>query len=127
MMTLHIDIQTSPGGSSTPIDLVDLRIAQIKLDVRYRQPAALTFVMYQPQQSLPLGINNFLRFWDDAAHDSAGNSFSAGNPIFEGFIDQVSPGDDAHLVSITCQDPTQKTSKEIPIMSTAWQPGSPPS
>jgi len=113
-MTLHMEIQTAPGGAFVPVDLVALRVAQVKLSIGYSHPAELSWVMYQPQQSYPLGIGNFLRFWDDEFG-------TAEDPQFEGFIDEVSPGDDANLVQCRAFDPTQKASKEIPVMSAPWR------
>jgi hypothetical protein len=112
-MALHLEIQSTPGGSFTALDLTALRIAQLKLQIGYSHPATLSWVMYQPQQSIPIALNDFLRFWDDAYGTAA-------NPQFEGFLHDVSPGSEANLVSCTAYDPTRKASQEIPIMSTAW-------
>lgn len=125
-MALHMALQTTPGGPTNQIDMVGLGVAQIKLTLSYHHPAVLSFVMYQPQETFPLGINNFLIFWDDGGLDQNGAPFTPNNPTFEGFIDEVSPGNESNLVNITCYDPSAKAAKEIPIMSGPWQPGNPP-
>jgi hypothetical protein len=110
---LHIEIQSTPGGSYTALDLTALRICQIKLQIGYSHPATLTWAMYQPQQSIPIAINTFLRFWDDAYGTAA-------DPQFEGFVAECSPGSDANMVTYTAYDQTAKASQEITVMSTAW-------
>lgn len=125
-MTLHVQTQAVPGGSYTDIDMEALGFAQIKLLVSYRSPARLTFILYKPQHEMPLGIDRFLRFWDDAATDPFGSAFSSSNPIFEGFITDCSPGEESNVVTVTCHDPTHKASTSIPVMSTAWISGTPP-
>src|SRR5258708_4305130 len=114
-MTLHLQIQTTPGGPYSNVDFDAKQIASLKTHISYSHPAMLEMEIHAPQQSFPLGIRNFLRLWDDA--DS---SQSALNPHFEGFIEQVTPGQTTQSVKITAYDPTRKVSSDITIMSLPW-------
>ncbi|MDE2098971.1 MAG: hypothetical protein KGL39_17085 [Patescibacteria group bacterium] len=119
-MSLHLSLQTTPGGSYTDVDMAGLGIGKPILSREYNTPAKLTFHCNLPQQSTPLGIGNFVKFWDtDGGYDSS-------NPTFEGFIDDVSPGKETNIVNVTCYDATKKAAKEIQIMDTAWLNTSPP-
>jgi len=119
---MHLRIQTTPFGPFTDIDLVAFKVARLKLQVGVSHPSCLSWVMYAPQHTFPLGIRNFVQLWDETA-TLDGLPQSATNPLFEGFIEEVSPGDDSNLVHCVAYDPTRKTSNEITVMSDPWLPG----
>lgn len=114
-MALHLQIQTTPGGSFTDIDLTAYAVAVMKTHISYTHPSILEMELVAPQQSFPLGIRNFLRLWDDADATQ-----SASNPHFEGFIEEVKPGEATNSVRVVAYDPTRKTSSDITVMSLAF-------
>jgi len=124
-MTMRMRIQTTPFGSFTDVDLVTLRAARFTYRASYGQPASLSWVMYQPQHTFPLGIRSFVQFWDDAANGPNGSPQSSSNPLFEGFIEEVQPTD-SNLVSLVAYDPTYESTRNVTIMNLAYQPGTVP-
>lgn len=121
-MTMHLQVQTEAFGSYTDIDLVVYRVAQMSLKVGVSHPACLSWVMYAAAHTMPLGIRNFIRFWDDAGTID-GVAQSSTNPLFEGFIDDVQPGEGTNEVRCTAYDPTNKVTNELTVMSVAWNAG----
>jgi hypothetical protein len=120
-MTLHLEHQDTPGGSFSALDLDALKIYRIKLSKGYTHPDTLTWRMRAPQQNMPIAINTFIRFWDDAGtNPNTGSAFNAANPIFEGFVHDASPGEDANEVEYLCYDSTRMAGHQITVMSTAW-------
>jgi hypothetical protein len=119
-VTLRLETQSIPGGAFTAVDIAAERIAQIKVTVGISHPAIMSWVMYQPEHTIPIPVNTFIRFWDDAETDPDGNPFTAANPIFEGFVAAPSPGGESNLVRYTAFDSTHMAAREIPVMSLPW-------
>jgi hypothetical protein len=120
-----MSFQATPLDPVVSLDMAGLGIAQVKLQVSYSGPSVLSFVMYAPQQSMPLGAGGFIIFWDDQGVTD-GVPHTPANPTFEGFIEPPSPGDDSNIVRITCLDATNKAAREIRVMSQPWVAGNPP-
>lgn len=110
-------IQTNPGLGWTTVDLDAVAVHDMKLKVSYSHPAEFSFKCQVAHHTYPLQVKAAIMFYDT----DAGYSFNT--PIFEGYIDEVNPGDDGHHVEIICYDPTRKASDEIPIMSLPWEEG----
>ena len=115
---LRMQKQTEPHGSYTDVDLAASYIGDLKLRISYGHPSLLTFNMRAPQHTRPLPEGTFIRLWDA---NGAGQSASA--PLFEGFVEQVTPGNDSNTVEVVCHDPTRRATGEIVVMSAAWNEG----
>ena len=116
---LHFQVQATPFGEYTTLDLTAWRIARLKTRFSYGHPAIASWTMFHPQHTLPLGIRQFIRLWDDADP-----SQSESNPHYEGFIEEVSPGSESGEVRYVAYDPTRKSTAELCVMSAAWDMGS---
>lgn len=121
MADLRMEIQTSPGGSYSTVDLAALGVSNVKLSVSYTAPARLDFTAAAPEHTYPLGLLNFIRFWDA---DGAGQSNTA--PLFEGFVEEVQPGGSSNRVSMVALDPTVAVSRRFKVQSHPYQAGTPP-
>lgn len=121
-MALCMEVQTTSFGSFTTVDIAALKLARFRLSISYGHASKLTFVAHASQETYPLGLRTFIRFWDDAGTDPDGNAFSSSNPLFEGFIEEVEPTDNM-LVTMSAYDPTYKASKEFNLMSEPWNAG----
>lgn len=127
MCALQMEYQTTAFGSFTAVDFTAQRIGQMKLTISYQHPARLSWVHQKPQHTFPLGIRNFVRLWDDAANGPDGNPQSSSNPIFEGFIMEVNPGNESNEVEYVAYDPTRFAAQQFNISSLAWSAGTVPS
>ena len=126
-MAMNLQVQTTPFGSFTTINLATSPIYDCRLETSYSHPTRLSFKMAAPQHTFPLGIRNFVRFWDDAGTNPAtGAPFSSSAPNFEGFIDEVNPGSETNEVEIVCYDPTKQVSQATNVMSLPWVAGTVP-
>lgn len=122
-MTLRMQYQTNPFGGYTEVDFGTSKVYGVKLSIGDSHPATLTWRMHSEQQLTPIPRLAFVRFWDEGATDENGNGQNENNPLFEGFVEDVRPGDDAFTVNYTAYDPTRRVQNEVPIMSTAWENG----
>ncbi len=114
-LTLHLEMQSTPGGPFSVVNIQTKQIVKMKVHIGYSHPSILEMQIVAPEHSYPLGVLNFLRLWDDA------DSFqSAARPLFEGFIEQVEPGGGSNLVNVVAYDPTAKASSDVTIMSLTW-------
>src|SRR5690606_15910950 len=73
------------------------------------------------QHELPLTFRDFIRFWDEGAPHPLGGTQSSTAPLFEGFVEDITPGDDTNEVVITCYDPTYRCDKMIQVMGEPWE------
>lgn len=119
-MALHLEYQTTLGGSFTAVDLTASRVGPFKLRISDSHPAVLDFDVVAPQHTFPIGLRNYIRFWDDAGTTPEGAQ-SSSNPLFEGFITECQPVE-SNLIHYTAYDPSSLSGKEIPVMSTEWDP-----
>jgi hypothetical protein len=127
-MALRMNIQTEPFHPYTSVDLQDIGFNSAILRVSYRHPTEFSFLCTVPQHTFPLGIRNFVQFWDDEeTNPLTGQPFSDTDPIFEGFVDVVDPGPSSNTVKVICYDPTNKVANEQSVFSLPWQNGETPS
>lgn len=126
-MAMHMRYQTTPGGGFTTVNLTTAAVAQVKITVDYNHPTAMNWVMYAAHHTFPLGIRNFVQFWDDAGDNPyTGGTQSSAAPLYEGFIEDVKPGDESNIVNYSALDPTRRISVEVPLMNAGYLAGSPP-
>jgi len=123
-MSLHMQIQTAFFGAYSNVDLVANQVAKVVYRASYGHPTMLSWVMYQPQQTMPLGLRNFIRFWDDAGTLN-GSGQGSGNPLFEGFIEDIQPAD-SNLLTYVAYDPTYETTRNVTVMNLAYPQGTVP-
>lgn len=116
-MTLRLE--KNEGSAWQAVDIASNGVGDLRMQVDYSQPTALSFTLRQPQHLTPIGAYAAVRFWDDAKVDQFGNPFASNNPAFLGFAEEIEPAD-SNLLEYTCYDPTVRASNHIPIMSTAW-------
>lgn len=124
-MTLHLEYQSTPGGSYTAFDLVSNGAKDFRFRASDEHPTQLSFSLTVPQHTMPLQPRWFIRFWDDAGTTPDGAAQSSSNPLFEGHIWDVEPAD-SNLVTYTAYDPTLIAGREVPVMSTTWSPSAGP-
>lgn len=117
-MTLRLEKNEGSGWAA--VDLEAVGVSDFRLQIGYSHPASLAFKIHQAHHTTPIAAYAGIRFWDDAATDSEGELFTSGNPIFLGFVEQINPADDGHMIDYVCYDPTARAGELIPIMSTAW-------
>jgi hypothetical protein len=122
-MALRMEIQTTAGGSFTEVSLSTYKLHSFKLTVSYTHPAKLSFKAAADGHTFPLGIRNFIRFWDDAGTTPDGSAQSATNPMFEGFLRVVNPGGATNEVDMVAFDPTAEIGEQFKIMSLPWLEG----
>lgn len=125
MVDLRMKIQEDvPSGSFDDVDLVALCVAFQNLQFGYSHPHVLSFKVTAPCHTAPLARNAFIIFWDnDGVLPDGTTPQDEDHPIFEGFLEDVKPGDDSNTVNYTAYDPTHLGAKMVPIMSAAWQEG----
>lgn len=124
-MALNVEKQTTPGGGYTALNLVSTGFAKLVVEFSSEQPAVARWTMAASHHTRPLDEGDFVRIWDDAGTTPDTTAQSSSNPLFEGFVDEVQPGQDGLTVAITAYDPTVRAA-EYPIMSGAWVTGTPP-
>jgi hypothetical protein len=95
------------NNGANQVDINSTGICDIKLTVSYQHPAALSFTVLTPQNSLPFTMNDGVTFFDD--------SFSTTLPVFLGHVRQITPGQNANEVKIVCHDPGARVAEEIYI------------
>lgn len=122
-MALRMEVQTTAGGSFTEVSLSTYKLHSFVYRAAYGQATSLEFQAVAPNHTHPLGIRNFIRFWDDAGTLPDGTTQSASAPLFEGFIRKVDPGSTTQSVRMTAFDPTVEIGETFRIMSIPWQAG----
>lgn len=122
-MAIRMDMQTTPGGSYTELDLTAYRLSDLKLLRGYSQSSRLTFTLRAANHTMPIAHRSFLRVWDDdptAINPLTSAAFSATSPLFEGFVEDPTPGPDGLTVSYVVMDSTQRAVTDYKIMSLPW-------
>lgn len=129
-MTLHMEQLSGVGGTWSAVDLTALQAGDFKLSISYSHAARLTWSVCAPQHTAPIPRLAFLRLWDDEDDDPDGNPFSAANPLFEGFVEDITPGESSNVVNYTAFDPTYRSAKQVTVMDAPFVagviPGTPP-
>jgi hypothetical protein len=122
-MALHLQQQTAryPATETwTDLSIETLGIHSFRLSMGYSAPAKLSFVIEADSHTIPLDYSDYVRFWDDSAKLPDGTTDqSSSNPIFEGWIEEVTPGNDPTGVVVVAYDPTYRASRKSIVMSQA--------
>lgn len=124
-MTVAIQYSTVPFGGFTTVNVGAARIDKLKIALAEQGIWQASWTMYVPQHQVPIPRLAFVRIWDQGAVDSNGNAQSAVNPLYEGYIENVTPGDDGHTVEYLAADARKRVANQVTVMSTAWAAGSP--
>jgi len=117
-MTLRMQYQTVPFGSFTRFDPGTNDVDNIRVQISEAHPAVLSFRVHTPNHQTPIPRLAFVVFWDDA--DSNQNERA---PLFEGYAEDVKPGDDGHTVEYTCYGADRRVASEVTLFSEPWQAG----
>lgn len=126
MPTPHLEKQLTVFAAFSTVDLAALAAAAGKLSLSYSHAAQLSFNVVAAEHTVPIERLSFVRFWiEDATLDDGTTEQDEDHPLFEGYVESVGPGGDANRVNVVCYDPTFRVSREITIMSVAWQAGTP--
>lgn len=126
-MTLHMESLDEMEGSWTAIDLAALQAGDFKLSVSCSHAAQLTWTVCAPQHTAPIPRLAFIRIWDEDFDDPAAVAFSSSNPMFEGFVEDITPGDGSNVINYTAFDPTYRAAKQVTVMDVAYVAGTIPS
>lgn len=124
-MTIAMQYSTVPFGGFTTVNVSTARIGKVKIKLAEQGLWQAEWTIRAPQHETPIPRLAFVRMWDQGATDASGNGQSAVNPLFEGYIENVTPGEDGHSVNYLASDARKRVGNEIRIMSTAWAAGSP--
>lgn len=120
-MSLHLRYQTSNGGPFTTVDLVAAGVAQIKINVSYSHATTMTWIMYAPNNTYPIPTAAFIQFWDDTGvNPYTGGIQSSAAPLFEGFLEIPSPGDETNTVHYTAMDPTRNVTQSMTLANLGY-------
>lgn len=120
-MALHLQHKTLSAGSWTDLDFVAERIGDFVLKFSDSAPASLEFSIVAPQHTLPINLRDLIRFWDDAGTTPDAVVQSDSNPLFEGYVWECEPAE-SNLLKYVAYDPSHMSGREIPVMSTEWDP-----
>ena len=121
-MPLVIETQTSPPfGSFTEIDVTELGVHKAKLAVGYSHAARFEFSVVASNHTLPFTYGTFVRVYDpDGYIDGTSEVQDDENPLFEGFVEEMQPGE-TNEVRIICYDPTYRSVRKVPLMNAPWE------
>lgn len=125
-MTLRLQIQTRPYGPWSDLNLEALKLTAPEVTTTYQGPAQFSFSCDIPQHVRPLPRGACLRWWDDAAVDDQGNPFTADNPLFLGFVEEILPQSTSIGVRVVCYDPTYRAAMLVDVMNSAYNVGTIP-
>jgi hypothetical protein len=117
-MTLRLQYQTLPFGGFTNFNPDANNISDLRLRIGDSHPAVLSWTWHGPNHQTPIPRLAFVRFWDDTQRTEA-------TPNFEGYVEDVVPGDDGHTVEYRAYDPTRRAANEITCFDEPWPEGTP--
>lgn len=123
-MTVTLQYQTFPFGGFTNVDITASRVDAMKIRLAEQGLWSASWTMHYGSHETPIPRLAFVKIWDTGATDSNGNSQSEHNPLFEGYVEEVIPGDDGLTVNYTAWDARKRVRDQVTIMSTAWVAGS---
>ncbi|CAB4177951.1 hypothetical protein UFOVP1004_42 [uncultured Caudovirales phage] len=105
---MAISLEVMSGSSFTSLSLTGMGIHSFRLNVGYSAPAKLSFVIEADSHTIPLDYASFIRFSDDESPDGV---------VFEGWVEEVTPGSAPTGVNIVAYDPTYRASRMSIVMS----------
>ncbi|MCK5604201.1 hypothetical protein KAR91_20100 [Candidatus Pacearchaeota archaeon] len=124
---MALNLETWNGATWDTVDIEAESLYDFKQFIGYGGPARLEFKQHDEHQLTPIEPFTFIRFYNDAGDlPDVGGQFSASAPNFIGTVEEVNPGDDAHMIEYVCLDSTVRASNEINVMSAAWTGASTP-
>lgn len=103
--------QLTRGGAYTDVDLNLLPAGKAKLSIGYSHASQLTFDVIAPEHTTPIERLAFIRIWDDDTGQTSAD------PLFEGFVESVSPAGDGNRIRYTAFDPTYRANNIVTLMS----------
>ena len=121
-MALHLQRQTArfPATETWEELTLDDTYHSFRYQASYSSPTRLSFVVEADSHTLPLDYVDYVRFWDDAAKLPDGvTDQDEDHPIFEGWIEEITPGTDPTGVNVVAYDPTYRASRKAIVMSAA--------
>lgn len=121
-MALHLQRRTASYPSTETWEnlTLDDTYHSFRYQASYSSPTRLSFVVEADSHTIPLDYTDYVRFWDDAGYLPDGvTAQSSSHPIFEGWIEEVTPGTDPTGVNVVAYDPTYRASRMALVMSAA--------
>ncbi len=117
---MHMRYQAlPPDGAFTTVDLTASAVSDVLIDYNYQQPSRMSWLIHAPNHTMPLQKKYFVQLWDDAGDtpfsDPTGGAQSSAAPIFEGFIEEIKPGDETNVVTYAAYDPTRRVSADMTL------------
>lgn len=122
-MTVHLQTRTDRWGTFDDVDLAEAGLGDLKIERAYSHAARATWTLVAAHHTRPIERLTFVKIWDDALTDNAGNPQSESNPWFVGYVEEVDPADDPLEVRYTAYDPTFRAAKETFVFSGPFLPG----
>lgn len=122
-MTVALQYQTLPFGGFTNVDITASRVDKMKVRIAEQGVWSASWTMHFGSHETPIPRLAFVKIWDTGATDSNGNAQNEHNPLFEGYVEEVTPGDDGLTVNYTAWDARKRVRDQVTIMSTAWSAG----
>lgn len=112
---LRIALQLNPSDTLTEIDMADYIFGGFNITINDRQAREATWSMTAPQHTYPIPWMAFIAIWDadDVTQD-------IDNPLFEGFIASVTPGNSTNRVEYIAYDASWLADRHATLMSFSW-------
>lgn len=108
------------------VNTSSLGISGVKLTRSTSHPASLQFTATAANHTFPMNYQTFLRVWDQGAKLPDGTTDQdVDHPIFEGWVEVVTPAQEANEVSITAYDPSYRAAR-LTLMNLPWVDGETP-
>lgn len=115
VVALRMNRQTTAFGALASVDFDELGCGNFRYQNSYTSAARLDWTCIKPEYEFPFDKGDFVTFWDD---DSPQTQAS---PIFEGYVEEVTPGSHANEVKVTAFDPSYRAARSVVVMSAAWE------
>lgn len=126
MTTWHMQYQAwpiTPGSSYIDVDMDALCLQLQKAVFSYAAPHYVSFSLAAANHTTPIPRNAFIRLWDSDGTLPDATPQDEDHPFFEGFLEDVNPGDDGISVNYQAYTPDHISAKLVTIFSAAWNEG----
>lgn len=129
-MIYRMQIRTERWEDFDDVDLAAIGAGRFVYNASTSHPTELRWTCLEPQHTTPIARGVFLRFWPEQFTtpgvndylDPDGDEFDEDNPLFAGYVEVIEPGE-SNEVQYTAYDPTYRSSKDVVVMSAAWEIG----